>query len=294
MNGVAREIAAPTIPGPIAETRRPKLELPPGSCDCHAHIFGPQSKYPYAPNRRYTPPDATLADYTRMLETIGVERAVLVQASVYMTDNSAILDALAEKSFALRAVAAANDSVTDAQLETMDRLGVRGLRINLRNDNGTRAEMAPGLAARIAPLGWHLQFHVDGRELPAALPLFGKLPVDIVLDHVVRVPVAQGLDSTVFKAVRALVQGGRCWVKLSAPMRMSNGEYPYADVTPFVRALVETAPERMLWATDWPHTTLTKAMPNDGDLVDLLSAWIPDAQTRKKVLVDNPARLYRF
>lgn len=291
---MSNEITAPTIPGPIAETRRPQLMLPPGAADCHAHLFGPQTRYRYAPNRRYTPPDATLDDYMRMLQTIRIKRAVLVQPSVYMTDNSLILDALAQKRFSLRAVAAVDDQVTDAELERMNALGVRGLRINMRNANGARADMAPRLAERIAPLGWHLQFHIEGRELSAALPLLEKLPVDVVLDHIVQVPVALGLDSEAFKAILGYVESGRCWVKLSAPMRMSNEEYPYEDVTPYVHALLDAAPDRMLWATDWPHTTLTKRMPNDGDLVDLLSDWIPDAVTRNRVLVENPARLYGF
>ena len=288
------EITAPTIPGPIAETTRPRLKLPPGSTDCHAHLFGPQTRYRYAAGRRYTPPDATLDDYIRMLTAIDGERAVLVQPSVYMTDNAAILDALAEKRLPLRAVVAVDDTVSDAELERMHALGVRGVRINMRNNNGARPEMAPRLAERIAPLGWHLQFHVEGRELSVALPMFEKLPVDVVLDHIVQVPVALGLDSAPFKAMLGFVKSGRCWIKLSAPMRMSQQEYPYADVTPYVHALVDAAPDRMVWATDWPHTTLTKRMPNDGDLVDLLSDWLPGAQTREKVLVANPARLYGF
>jgi predicted TIM-barrel fold metal-dependent hydrolase len=293
-DSVAGELVSPTIPGPITDTKKPKLTVPPGTCDCHAHLFGPQKKYRYAVNRRYTPPDATLDDYIRMLKTIGVERAVLVQPSVYLTDNSVILDALAQKRFPLRAVAAVSDKVTDAEVERMNNLGVRGLRINFRHDNGATPDMAPRLAERIAPLGWHLQFHINGRDFAAACPLFEKLPVPVVLDHIVQVPVADGLDSDAFKAVSHFLKTGRGWVKLSAPMRMSNQDYPYADVIPFVQALIDMAPDRMLWATDWPHTTLTKKMPNDGDLVDLLSTWITDAETRQRILVDNPARLYAF
>ena len=219
---------------------------------------------------------------------------MLVQPSVYMTDNSVILDALAEQRFPLRAVAAVNDSVSDAELERMNALGVRGLRISFRNDNGATPAMAPRLAERIAPFGWHLQFHINGTDFETARPLFEKLSVDIVLDHIVQVPVAEGIDSGAFRSMRELAGSGRAWNKLSAPMRMSLQEFPYVDVTPFVRALIEAAPDRMLWATDWPHTTLTKKMPNDGDLADLLSEWIPDAETRTRVLIDNPARLYGF
>jgi 2-pyrone-4,6-dicarboxylate lactonase len=288
------EMTAPTIPGPVRETRKPDLRLPGNTCDCHAHLFGPQTKYRYASNRRYTPPDATLDDYIGTLKTIGVERAVLVQPSVYMTDNSVILDALAEKRFPLRAVVAVTDEVSDEELERMHALGVRGVRINFRNPNGPTPDMAPRIAEKISQLGWHLQLHISGTEFASAIPLFEKLGVDIVLDHIVQVPVAEGLASPAFEAIRSFVRSGRCWIKLSAPMRMSREEYPYSDVTPFVQALVETAPGRMLWGTDWPHTTLTNKMPNDGDLVDLLSAWIPNSQKRKQVLVENPARLYGF
>jgi len=287
-------IVAPTIPGPIADTRKPKFVMPRGACDCHAHLFGPQTKYAYAANRRYTPPDATADDYIKMLQAIGVDRAVLVQPSVYMTDNTVILDALAEKKFPFRAVAVVNEAVSDAELARMHKLGVRGLRLNLRNSNGAPGDLAPRLAARIAPMGWHLQFRINAEDFTAIGPMLRALPCDFIIDHMGQVPIADGVNGAAFRAILDLTQGGRCWVKLSAPMRMSARDYPYADVTPLVHALVAAAPERMVWASDWPHTTLTCAMPNDGDLVDLLPAWIPDAATRQKILVDNPARLYGF
>jgi len=294
MSKVATSIAVPTIPGPIAATRKPRFTLPRGTCDCHAHLFGPQTKYPYAAGRRYTPPDATSGDYIRMLRTLGVDRAVLVQPSVYMTDNAVILDALAENKFPFRAVAVVSDEVTDAELARMHKLGVRGLRVNLRNSNGAPADIAPKLAARIAPLGWHLQFRINADDFVGIGPMLRALPVDFVIDHIGQVPVADGVNGAAFSSILELARSGRCWVKLSAPMRMTALEYPYADVMPFVHALAAIAPERMLWASDWPHTTLTKAMPNDGDLVDLLPEWVPDAAVRQKILVDNPARLYGF
>lgn len=290
----ATAIATPTIPGPVRDTRVPRLRLPAGSCDCHAHLFGPQPRYPYHPDRRYTPPDALLEDYVAMLRTLGVARGVLVQPSVYMTDNRVILDALARQAFPLRAVAVVDDTASDAELKRMDVLGVRGLRLNLRHSNGVPADIAPRMAARIAPLGWHLQFRIDSRDFVAVEQLLRALPVDVVIDHIGQVPVEDGLDGAAFSAMRRLLDTGRCWVKLSAPMRMSAGEYPYEDVLPFVRALVDAAPQRLLWATDWPHTTLTKRMPNDGDLVDLLATWLPTEALRRQVLADNPARLYGF
>ena len=287
-------LVAPTIPGPIAATRKPQFQMPRGACDCHAHLFGPQSKYAYAADRRYTPPDATADDYISMLQLIGVERAVLVQPSVYMTDNAVILDALAENKFPFRAVAVVNDGVTDAELARMHALGVRGLRLNLRNANGVPGDLAPRIAARIAKYGWHLQFRINAEDFVSIGPMLRALPGDFVLDHMGQVPVADGVNGAAFSEILELAQGGRCWVKLSAPMRMSARDYPYPDVTPFVHALVAANPDRMLWASDWPHTTLTCAMPNDGDLVDLLPSWSPDAAVRQKILVDNAARLYGF
>ena len=291
---MSNTIVSPTIPGPIADTRKPKFVMPRGACDCHAHLFGPQTKYAYAANRRYTPPDATADDYIKMLQAIGVDRAVLVQPSVYMTDNTVILDALAENKFPFRAVAVVNNEVSDAELARMHKLGVRGLRLNLRNSNGAPGDLAPRLAARIAPMGWHLQFRINAEDFTAIGPMLRALPCDFIIDHMGQVPIADGVNGAAFRAILDLVNGGRCWVKLSAPMRMSARDYPYADVTPLVHALVAAAPERMVWASDWPHTTLTCAMPNDGDLVDLFPGWIPDAATRQKILVDNPARLYGF
>ncbi len=285
----------PTVAGPVADTRKPHLTLPPGSCDTHAHVFGPEDKYPYDPNRRYTPPDALLADYLKMLRALGVERAVLVQPSGYMTDNSRLIDALREQTaFPLRGIAVVNNSVSDDVLRDMHDAGVRGLRVNLRVSNGASADMAPQLARRIAPLGWHLQVRVDPKDFASARSLIEALPVDVVIDHIGGVPVKDGIAGPDFRMLLDLVGSGRCWVKLSAPMRMSEEALPYSDVTPFVRKLVEAAPDHMLWATDWPHTGVGGTMPNDGDLCDLLSDWIPDAGTRQRILVDNPARLYGF
>ena len=279
--------AAPTILAPDSNTRTPKLKLPPGSCDCHAHVFGPQDKYPYAPKRAYTPHLSPIADYLRMLNTIGVERAVLVQSISYGTDNSAMLDALSTAGVSLRGIAVVDDQVTDRELERLHGLGVRGLRIR-------SLESALNISARIAPLGWHLQIRVDSSEFGEVERLLEKLPVDVIIDHIGEAPVDAGLDGHDFRILLKMVATGHCWVKLSAPMRMSKQRFPYEDVTPYVRALVEEAPERMVWATDWPHTQMIHEMPNDGDLVDLLSVWVPDTEIRNKILVQNPALLYSF
>jgi predicted TIM-barrel fold metal-dependent hydrolase len=284
----------PTILGPLADTIQPQFKMPPGACDCHAHIFGPQSRYAYDPKRRYTPPDALITDYVRMLTVLGVERAVLVQPSVYMTDNTALLDGLAAAPIPMRGIAVVGADITDRELQHMHALGVRGLRLNLRFDNGVGADIAPALARRIAPLGWHLQFRIMSENYASVLRMLDDLAVDIVVDHIGQVPIDDGVGGKDFQALLELVRTGRVWVKLSAPMRMSREELPYADVTPFVRELVATAPGQMLWATDWPHTTIATQMPNDGALADLLLDWIPDEAVRRRVLVDNPAMRYGF
>lgn len=290
----AQTYTPPTIPGPAPDTVPPRFLFPPGACDCHAHIFGPQSRYAYDPKRRYTPPDALISDYVRMLRVLGVERAVLVQPSVYMTDNSALIDGLAEAAIPVRGVVAVAQNITDVELERMHARGVRGVRFNLRVENGTDAGDLPGLAKRIVPLGWHLEMRVTSDNYPLVLRILDQIPVDIVVDHIGQIKVGEGLQGNDFQALLALVRTGRIWVKLSAPMRVSQQSMPYADVTPFVRELAATGPERMLWASDWPHTGITGAMPNDGELANLLMDWIPDKEVRKRVLVDNPACCYGF
>ena len=288
------EIAAPTIPGPDPDTHPVRITVPKGACDCHAHLFGPQPRYRYDAGRRYTPPDALLSSYIGMLRKLGVERGVLVQPSVYMTDNSLLLDALAENRFALRGVAVFNPDISDGELERMHKLGVRGVRLNLRHATGVSGDVAPRMAQRIKPLGWHIQFRINPEEFIAAERVLDKLPVEFIIDHMGQVPTEEGLNSPSFQAILRLVRGGRCWIKLSAPYRMGTREAPYPDVTPFAQALIAANPNRMVWASDWPHTTLTKSMPNDGDLLNLLAQWAPDEATRKLILVDNPARLYGF
>jgi 2-pyrone-4,6-dicarboxylate lactonase len=287
--------AEPTIPGADPATRKPRITLPAGSCDCHAHIFGPQHKYPYAPHRRYTPPDAPMSEYLKMLGVLGVQRAVLVQPSVYGTDNSLMLDALRETDFPLRGIAVVGNDIGDAELESMHAAGVRGLRLNLRAKGSAAPEdVAPRVAQRIAPLGWHLQFRIHPQDLANAEALIDKLPVPVVVDHIGAVPIEDGVQGKTLQTLIALARRGRCWIKLSAPMRVSKQELPYGDVLPFVHGLVDAAPGQLLWGTDWPHTSISQRMPNDGDLCDLLADWIPDTTVRQRVLVDNPARLYGF
>ena len=288
----------PLCAGPDPAPRRPQVRLPPLACDCHAHIAGPKSVYPYSPRRIYTPPDALLPAYLGMLGTLGVERAVLIQPSVYGTDNRAMLDAMAKAGDRFRGVAVVDDAVTDAEFEKMHAAGVRGVRINVVDVAEGKGVIPMAtlkrLAVRIKPLGWHVEFLMHADEFPDLDAQFADFPVDIVLGHLGYMRTDKGLGAPGFQALLRLMRTGRCWAKLTGPYRISVNAMPYSDVTPFAHALIDAAPERVIWGTDWPHVMVKSAMPNDGALCDLLLDWVPDETIRRKVLVDNPAKLYDF
>lgn len=231
-----------------------------------------------------------------MLRSIGCQRAVLVQPSVYGTDNSAIEDALqAPDGMALRAVAVVAPDVSDAELERLHALGFRGIRINLAAGTcGLRLEHARPLAERIRPLGWHLQFYADFHHNPGIGQVLAALRVPVVIDHFGRISTADGLESPGFRAVLRLLAHEHCWVKLSAPYFVSGLSPGYADIAAFARTMIAAAPGRVVWGTDWPHASAREKMPADADLADLLASWAPDLLDRQRVMVDNPARLYGF
>jgi len=289
----------PLCAGPDPKPRPPKFALPAGAADCHAHICGPADSYRYAESRIYTPPDALVDDYTAMLRTMGIERAVIVNPSVYGADNTVTLKALETPGFELRGVAVIDgDTVADDALRRMDRAGVRGVRVNLVDvadpSGGLPLDAVTRLARRVAPLGWHVEFLIHVDSMPGFDAVFADFPTDIVLGHLGYMRPDRGPSEPGFRALLRLMKKGRCWVKLTGPYRITAGDKPYAGVTPTARALVEAAPDRLVWGSDWPHVMVTKPMPNDGDLCDLLLDWIPDEAVRKQVLVDNPARLYGF
>lgn len=229
----------------------------------------------------------------RTLRTIGCERAVLVQPSVYGTDNSMIADAIKSGTFPLRGVAVVSEDIADRALEDLHAAGFRGIRINTASGTpGLKLEHAPRLAARIKPLGWHLQFYMNFHpEFEAQL---AKLPVNIVIDHFGRIPAAGGVGAPRFQALLRLLRRGHCWAKLMGPYFVSDTNPRYPDLVPFAQAMVKAAPERVVWGTDWPHPSAREKMPNDGDLADMLAEWVPDEAQRKRILVDNPQRLYGF
>jgi 2-pyrone-4,6-dicarboxylate lactonase len=289
---------APLCAGPDPAPRKPRLALPPLACDCHAHICGPERRYPYWAGRVYTPPDCLLPAYRHMLATLGVERAVLVQPSVYGTDNRALLDALREAGPAFRAVAVVEDSIEEAELARMHAAGVRGVRCNIvdiAQDKGRLPlEMLERLARRIAPLGWHIELLLHADEFPDMDRAFADFPVDIVLGHLGYQRTDRGTADPGFRALLRLMRAGKAWVKLTGPYRISTTGLPHADTVPFAHALLDAAPGRVVWGTDWPHVMTKGPMPNDGELCDLLADWVPDPALRRRVLVDNPAALYGF
>jgi len=283
----------PDIPPPVADTRPPRERFPPGATDCHAHIFGPET--PLLPKTHFVPHHTPLPAYLKMLRALGCERAVLVQPSVYGTDNGMITAALHSKAFPLRAVAVVSEDISDREIESMHADGFRGVRINTASaTKGLRLEHAPRLAERLRPLGWHLQFFVNLRQTPQIAEELAKLNVTIVIDHFGRISAADGLDAPPFQALLRLLERDNCWAKLSAPY-FPSAQFPrYADLAPYARAMVAAAPGRVVWGTDWPHASARDKMQNDGDHADQLIDWVPDAAQRKRILVDNPQRLYSF
>jgi len=285
---------APLCLGPDPDPRPPGFAVPPDACDCHAHIIGPLTLFPLQLERSYTPPEAPLSAYRHLLETLGLSRGVLVQPSIFGTDNACMLQALARHRNTLRGVAAVEANVDEAELESLASNGIKGLRLNLLFKGGVPLDHLEALARRVERLQWHLELLLDVRELPALMPRLARLPVDIVIDHLGHMPAAEGIAHPGFQSLLKLVRGGRCWVKLSGAYRVSSAGAPFQDTVPFARALVEADPTRLVWGSDWPHTAIAGHMVNDGDLLDLLALWVPEPRLRHLILVENPARLYGF
>lgn len=278
---------------PDLNPRKPAIEVPKGACDCHAHIFGDPARYPYKKVRRYTPSAATVDDYRHMLKTLGLERAVIVQTGIF-DGNDVTYDVLKESNGQWRGIALLDANVNEQELARLNEAGFRGVRLNPRNVKSDGLDHMELLAQKIAPFGWHLQFHLDARTLTTLGARLRKLPVEVVIDHLGHMPVETGVDHPGFQELLSMLRDGRAWVKLSSPNRFGDPRPPYPSVIPYAYALIAAAPDRCVWATDWPHSRFGGFMPNDGDLLDLLAVWAPDAQVRKRILVDNPARLYGF
>jgi predicted TIM-barrel fold metal-dependent hydrolase len=292
--------SAPPCPPP-RPAAPPRIALPEGACDCHAHVFGPADRFPYAAERSYTPPDAPLADYLGMLDTLGFARGVLVQGSAHGRDNSAMLDALSRHPGRLRGVAVADAGTAKDELPRWHDIGVRGLRFNhffrdgkLHYGGGVTLETARALAGAMAELGWHLQLWIDVKDLPETLPALKTLNLPVVIDHMGRTDARAGIGTLGFQSLLRFVGDGGGWVKLSGAHRLSSNAPDYPEARPFHEALVRANPDRLVWGTDWPHPRIEGEMPDAGHLLDLFAEWTPDETTRRRILVENPARLYGF
>lgn len=283
-----------TCKAPDPDTRTPRYRMPPGACDAHCHVFGPAHLFPYAPDRSYTPPDAPVAELRRVHRTIGVERAVIVQASCHGTDNRAMLDAIASSGGAYRGVAIVDGNVTDQELEALHAGGVRGVRFNFVAHLGGTPDLDvfDRVLARIERLGWHVVLHLDAEDILTHAERIGRIRVPFVIDHMGRVKAKNGLGQAPFRRLLELMRNPLAWVKVCGVERVSSAGAPFTDGVPFAAALIEAAPDRVLWGTDWPHPNIAGDMPNDGDLVDLFAMATSDEALRRRVLVDNPTRLY--
>jgi 2-pyrone-4,6-dicarboxylate lactonase len=274
---------------------KPKYGPPAGAIDAHCHVFGPESKFPYAPERKYTPCDAPKEKLFALRDFLGFDKNVIVQASCHSKDNRAMVDALESSNGRARGVAFVGEDVSDAELKAMDRAGVRGVRFNFvkRLVDFTPRDVLERIAARIAPLGWHIVIYFEMQDLPELEPFFTTLPTTVVVDHMGVPSVAKGIDDPGNQRfIRLLEKHRNFWVKVTCPERMSLAGPPYEDVVPFGHALVESFPDRVLWGTDWPHPNMKKVAPDDGVLVDMIPKIAPTAALQAQLLVNNPTRLY--
>lgn len=286
--------AAAQQPVPFSKgTEAPKLRVPMNATDCHFHIY--DNRFPPAPGG-LPAADASPADYRALQARIGTTRGVVVQPSLYGVDNRPTLEGMAALGPNFRAVAVLTPSVTDAELQRLHSLGVRGIRFNLAQAGATTLEMLEPLSARVNALGWHCQVNMPGDKIVAAADTFLRVPGRLVFDHLAHCPQPEGVDSATFKLIRRLLDKGNTWVKLSGAYADTKvGPPSYSDSSAVARAFAAAAPERMVWGSDWPHPTeKPDNKPDDALLIDLLTVWVPDEAARKRVLVDNPAELYDF
>ena len=282
---------------------KPTFKLPPGSVDSHCHVFGPPDEFPYALERKYTPCDATKEQLFALRDHLGFDKNVIVQATCHGTDNSAMVDALESANGRARGVATIRRDIEDGALWELHEAGVRGVRFNFvkRLVDFTPREELLEIASRIAPMGWHVVIYFEAVDLPELWDFFTSLPTTVVVDHMGRPDVGKPVDGPEFELfLKFMRENANVWCKVTCPERLSltgpkalDGEQAaYQDVVPFARRVVENFPDRVLWGTDWPHPNLKDHMPDDGLLVDFIAQIAPTAELQRKLLVDNPMRLY--
>lgn len=285
---------APACPGPNPAPHGPtRYKLPKGAVDTHAHVIGLPPDYPFVESRSYTPPEAPASAYLNMLDKTGMTHGVLIQVSVHGTDNRLMVQTLKANRERLRGIAVIPLGLPERELAELKEAGVVGLRLNVLYGGGVGLEDLERYGALCKEMGWHLQFLVDARELPPIASKLGALPVPIVVDHMGHFPTDVGVNSEGFQTLVSLVRDGG-WVKLSGAFRNSVETLPYRDTNPYAQTLAAAAPDRCVWGSDWPHVANWNYMPNIGELLDVLVDWVPDEDARRRVLVDNPHRLYGF
>ena len=275
---------------------KPTINLPKGAVDAHCHVFGPANKFPFAPERKYTPCDASKEKLFKLRDFLGFEKNVIVQASCHGTNNDALEDTLLSSNDLARGVAVVSPQVTKADLNRLDKAGVRAVRFNFvkRLVDNTPREIFQKIAKTIADLGWHIVVYLEAQDLEELIPFLKSLPTDIVFDHMARPDVSKGLDSMEFNLFQKLMENNKFWCKTSCPERLSRKgpEQNYSDILPFMRLLVENYSDQVLWGTDWPHPNMKSHMPDDGQLVNILDEIAPTEELKVKLLVENPTRLY--
>ena len=289
----------PLTPPPNPKPRAPMLRAPAGAIDTHIHLFGPASKYPFDPGSRYVSNDMLPATNIALQDKLGLSMAIVISGGGYGLSYRHLADVLAQPANTkrFRGVALLPPQTTEAEIATLDALGVRGARFVSPGHGAHLPHLAnsAALIRRIVAAGWHIQYYPHGLDLPEHRDQLLSLGCDIVLDHFAHIPAADGPNQRAFRCLLDMLSTGKVWVKLSGPMRITPEEPPYPSVTPLARALVRHAPERLLWGSDWPHVNMfNRTMPNDGDLLDRLLDWAPDEATQRKILVDNPRKLYRL
>jgi predicted TIM-barrel fold metal-dependent hydrolase len=292
----------PRIAGPVAHPRKSRVPPPAGAWDAHAHIFGPPDKFPYAPGRGYTPPDAPVERYVALLDHLGFARGLLVQGNAHGYDNRVLLDALTRYPQRLRGIAITDTRIAPETLRDWHKVGMRGLRFHLFSDarkpgyvRGVGFDVFEVFRPVMRELGWAMQIFCDWRlttELAATLSAVSR-EMPVIVDHMLHIPAERGINDANFQALLRLVGEGSVHAKVSAPYRLSKQFPDYPDAHAFHVALLRANPERLLWGTDWPHPSIPgEVMPDDGHLLDLFDAWTPDATIRRMILVETPARLF--
>ena len=280
---------------PLAQIDPVIFSVPSGACDCHAHVFGPKKVFPFISDRSYTPPEAPIAAYQEMHRKLGIARAVIVQPSVYGNDNGATLNAIKQYGDDnARGIAVVAKDVSEAELETLHRRGIRGVRFNLLFKGGAQLKDLEHIASKIAAFRWHIQLLMDVSELPLIVGRLRRLPTEFVFDHMGHMPTTCRTDNVGFKTLLDLIKEGRAWAKLSGNYRISSAGPSYKDAKVFAYALISASKTRIVWGSDWPHPGLYNEMPNDGALLNALDDYAPSAALKKAILVDNPAELYGF